>query len=347
MRITVGQIAEMLNGEVEGNLDIEIMGPAKIEDGEPGTLTFLANDKYEKYLYDTKSSAVLVSKEFQPQHAIEASLIRVDDVYQSVGQLLAWYESNQQASAFNMETVTFIDPSSELADDVQIGHFSVIEAGVKIGAGSYIYPNVYIGKNVKIGERVILHPGARIMHETEIGDGCIIYANAVIGSDGFGYVRNENGFEKIPQIGKVILEDEVEIGAGTIIDRATMGATLIKKGAKLDNMIQIGHNVIIGAHTVIAAQTGIAGSAQIGEDVMIGGQVGIAGHIKIANKTMIQAKSGLNKDIVDEGMRLYGYPAFNYNDYLKSYVVFRQLPDLLKEMNQLKKELKELKERKE
>ncbi|MEO7175005.1 MAG: UDP-3-O-(3-hydroxymyristoyl)glucosamine N-acyltransferase, partial [Saprospiraceae bacterium] len=293
--------------------------------------------KYEAFAYETKASAILVSKDFVPTATIEASLILVDDVYSAVAILLERFNQTQQAT-YEISSLAFIHPSAIIGSQVTIGPFVVIEEGVTIGANSNIRAQAFIGKNVQIGEAVVINSGVKLYHETQVGDRSIIHANAVIGSDGFGFARQGDGtYKKIAQIGKVVIESDVEIGANTVIDRATMGSTMIRKGAKLDNLIQIAHNVEIGSNTAIAAQTGIAGSAKIGADCLIGGQVGIAGHLVIADRTEIQAKSGISSNVKKEGSRLYGYPAIDYVHYLKAFAVFKQLPAMVKKIDELEK----------
>jgi UDP-3-O-[3-hydroxymyristoyl] glucosamine N-acyltransferase len=346
MNITVAEIATMLGGEVEGDAQVAISAPAKIEEGLPGTLTFLANSKYEKYIYDTQASAVLVGRDFIPAKTVKPVLIRVDNVYDALAKLMQWYEQLQKSTEMDMdEDGSGIHESVKIAEGVKIGKFTVIEANTEIGSDTIIHSNVYISHNVKIGSNCLIYPGVRIMHETEMGDHCVVFPNAIIGSDGFGYARSDDGYARIPQIGKVIIGNHVEIGSNTVIDRATMGATIIHDGVKLDNLIQIAHNVEIGERTVIAAQTGIAGSAKIGQDCMIGGQVGIAGHLKLPDRTYIQAKSGVSAQIKEPGKKLFGYPAINYTNYLRSYNIFTKLPEMKRKVEELEREIKILKEK--
>ena len=330
MDITVGDIAKMLNAEVEGDPSTPISGPAKIEEGQPGMLTFLANPKYEHYVYKTMASAVLVDKNFNPSQPVEAVLIRVDNVYASVGQLLKWYEQQGQNGHRVNDEINFdnIHPTAKVGADVLIGPHCMVGAHAEIGASSELLGQVYIGHNVKIGKCCKFYPGVRIMHDTIIGDDCVFYANAVIGSDGFGYSKSENGYEKIPQVGIARIGNKVEIGSGSVVDRAVMGETIIEDGVIIDNLVHIAHNVVVGESTAIAAQTGIAGSTKIGKNCIIGGQVGIAGHISIADGTMIQAKSGLSKRITKKNSKLFGYPAIEYKSYLKAYAHFKRLPEL-------------------
>lgn len=345
MEITAQTISQMVGGVVEGDPNVIIRRPAKIEEAQTGEITFLANMKYEEYAYTSKASALLVSKDFQPKRPINATLIRVDNVYDTVRFLLEQFGAQTPAAAKSgsVQELAFVADTAQVAEDVNIGHFATIGSATKIGKGSIIYDQVYIGDEVEIGENVIIHPGAKIYKGCKIGDRCIIHANAVIGADGFGFVPQEDGtFKKMPQVGIVILENDVEIGANTTIDRATMGSTLIKAGAKLDNLVMIAHNVVVGENTAIAAQTGIAGSAKIGDNCLVGGQVGVAGHLSIANGVKIQAQSGIGKNIKKEGSAWYGSPAIDYNKFLRSQVVFQQLPALLSRVKQLEKQIKEL-----
>jgi UDP-3-O-[3-hydroxymyristoyl] glucosamine N-acyltransferase len=340
------EIAQFIGGKVEGDPQVIVNKPAKIEEGEPGAISFLANPKYEDYIYSSESSVFLVSNDFQPKQKIHATLIRVENVYASLQILLnkfgeIYAENNEEEEVELISELAFIHAEAEISENVKIEAFAYISKGVKIAAGTYIQAHVFLGNDVEIAENCIIYSGAKIMSGTIIGKNCIIHPNAVIGSDGFGFAPKEDGsYSKIPQLGIVQLEDNVEIGANTVIDRATMGKTVIEAGVKLDNLIQIAHNVTIGNNTVIAAQTGIAGSTKIGQNCMIGGQVGIVGHISIANGTKIQAQSGINKSVKNENTALFGSPALLYNDFLKSNAVFKQLPDMLKRLDDLEKKLK-------
>ncbi len=343
MQKTAREIAQFLGGEIEGNPDIILTRPSKIEEGVPGAITFLSNPKYEEFIYKTKASAVLVNSRFKPSAKVDATLIRVQDVYGAITKLLSAFNNNG-------DTERIIHPDAQIAESatigkkVGIGMLSVVEEGAEIGDDSLIYPQVYIGKNVKIGDGAKIYPGVRIMHDCILGDNCIIHSNTIIGSDGFGFSPNENGqYSKIPQIGNVLIGDDVEIGANSVIDRATMGSTIIESGVKLDNLIQIGHNVSIGKNTVMAAQVGIAGSTKIGKNCVIGGQVGISGHLQIADSTSIAGQSGVMRSVKEKGTNLFGSPAFAYGDFLKSYVGFKKLPDVLRKIEQLEKEVRDLK----
>lgn len=336
MKFTASQIAGILEGEVQGNPETTVHTLAKIEEGEAGSLTFLANPKYIPYLYTTKSSITIVNKDFTPEKEYTTTLIKVDDAYQSFTKLLTYYDQVKNDKS-GIEQPVYIDESSSYGENIYLGAFSYIGKNVTIGKNAKIYPNVYISDNVTIGDNVSLFSGAKICSDSIIGDNCVIHTGVIIGSDGFGFSPNADGtFTKIPQIGNVILEDNVDVGAGTTIDRATMGSTIIKKGVKLDNQIQIAHNVEIGENTVIAAQTGIAGSTKIGKNCMIGGQVGIVGHISIGDNVRIQAQSGIGKNIKDNEV-LQGSPAMNYGDFNKSYVHFRNLPKIVKGINNIEK----------
>jgi UDP-3-O-[3-hydroxymyristoyl] glucosamine N-acyltransferase len=339
------EIAALVNGKVDGNPDIEVFKPSKIEEGEPGSISFLANLKYEDFIYNCKSSVILVSKDFVAKQKINSTLIRVENVYSALTVLLEHFgdtlsnkENNDDAEISDR---AFVHPESSVSEGVKIGAFSYVGNKSIIRQGTVIHPQVFIDCSVSIGKNCILYPGVKIFSGTIIGDNCILHANAVIGSDGFGFAPQADGtFKKIPQLGLVELCDFVEIGANTVIDRATMGKTLIEKGVKLDNLIQIAHNVTVGENTVIAAQAGIAGSTKIGNNCMIGGQVGIVGHISIANGTKIQAQSGINKTVKTENTALFGSPALLYNDFLRANAVFKQLPELLKRVDDLEKQLK-------
>lgn len=341
MEITVRAIAQLVNGVIIGNPELKINRPSRIEEGGEGSISFFGNSKYEAFVYTTNASALLVAKDFEPKASIQATLIKVEDVYAAIAVLLESFGDQQQTSPGIADQVD-IDPSVQLGKDLGIGAFTSIGSDAVIGDSCVIHSQVSIGKNVKIGHSVTLFPGVKIMDDCEIGDHCILHANVVIGSDGFGFAPQADGsFKKIPQLGNVIIEERVEIGANTTIDRGSIGATIIRKGAKLDNLIQVAHNVEIGENTVIAAQTGIAGSTRIGKNCMIGGQVGFAGHIQIADGTQIQAQSGIMSTVKKPGTALFGYPAFAYRDYLKSYALFRRLPQISDRIRRLEAILKE------
>ncbi len=325
---------------IEGEADVAVHAPSKIEEATAGTISFIASSKYYPYAYTTKASVLLVSKEFEPTQPVAATLIKVDDVYASLATLLDHYNAMKQTTG-GVSTQASIHPSATVGADATIGHYSIVEADVRIGNNCTIYPQVYIGKGVQIGDDVTLYPGTKIYHGCVVGNRVILHANVIIGSDGFGFAPQKDGsFKKIPQIGNVILEDDVEVGSNTVIDRATMGSTIIRQGVKLDNLIQIAHNVEIGAHTVIAAQAGIAGSTQIGKHCQIGGQAGFVGHIKVADGTKVQAQSGVAAAVKEAGTAIYGSPALAYSNYLRSYAGFKNLPDLVRKIAQLEKKVK-------
>ncbi|WP_159023218.1 UDP-3-O-(3-hydroxymyristoyl)glucosamine N-acyltransferase [Formosa sp. L2A11] len=336
MKFTAEQIAGILEGEVVGNPDIEVSTLSKIEEGVEGALTFLANPKYTHYIYTTKASITIVNNTFVPDHKIDTTLIKVNDAYKAFSKLLEYYNSVKQ-NKVGIEQPSFISESSKLGETVYVGAFAYIGEHVKIGDNVKIYPNSYIGDNVIVGDNTVIFSGARIYSQCSIGNNCVINSGCIIGADGFGFAPNESGeYDKVPQIGNVVLEDYVDVGAGTTIDRATLGSTIIRRGVKLDNQIQIAHNVEIGKNTVIAAQTGIAGSTKIGEHCQIGGQVGFAGHLTVGNNVKIQAQSGIGRNIKDNEI-LQGSPAFSYADWSKSYVHFKNLPKIVKEINELEK----------
>jgi UDP-3-O-[3-hydroxymyristoyl] glucosamine N-acyltransferase len=336
MKFTAEQIAGILEGDVVGNPLVEVSKLSKIEEGEEGALTFLANPKYTHYIYSTKASIAIVNKDFEPEQDIVTTLIKVDDAYKSFSKLLQYY-NQVKLNKFGIEKPSSITSSAKLGSDIYVGAFSYIGENVFIGNNVKIFPGCYIGDNVTIGNDTVLFAGAKIYSECIIGNNCVINSGVIIGADGFGFVPNKDGaYDKVPQIGHVIIEDFVDIGAATTIDRATLGSTVIRKGVKLDNQIQIAHNVEIGKNTVIAAQTGVAGSTKIGENCQIGGQVGFAGHLVIGNNVKIQAQSGIGKNIKDNET-LQGSPAFGYGDWNKSYVYFKNLPKLVKTINELEK----------
>ena len=336
MKFTAGQIAGILDGEVFGNPDAEVYKLAKIEEGTEGSLTFLANTKYSNYLYSTNATIVIVNKSYELENEVKATLIKVDDAYSSFSKLLEYYNQIKLMKS-GIEQPSVISEGVTYGDDLYLGSFCYIGKNVRIGNNVKIYPNSFIGDNVTIGDNCVFFAGVRVYSETEIGNHVTIHSGSIIGSDGFGFAPQEDGsYSKIPQIGNVVIEDHVEIGSCSTVDRATLGTTYIRKGAKLDNQIQVAHNVEIGENTVIAAQTGIAGSTKIGKNCLIGGQVGIAGHITIGDRVKIQAQSGIGKSLKD-GEVVQGSPAFNYGDFAKSFVHFRNLPKIVNEIEELKK----------
>lgn len=336
MKFTASQIAGILEGTVVGNPEIAVHKLAKIEEGEAGSLTFLANPKYTPYIYSTEASITIVNKDFEPEQSLTTTLIKVEDAYKSFSKLLEYYNQVKN-NKVGVESPVFISDSSKYGKDFYLGAFSYLGNNVQIGDNVKIYPNVYVGDNVRIGDDVTVFAGAKIYSESVIGNHCVIHSGAIIGADGFGFTPNQNGeYTKVPQTGNVILEDHVDVGAGTTIDRATLGSTILRKGVKLDNQIQIAHNVEIGENTAIAAQTGVAGSTKIGKNCMIGGQVGIVGHITIGDRVKIQAQSGITRNIKDDEI-LQGSPALPYGDYNKSYVHFKNLPRLVNKIDELEK----------
>jgi len=335
MKVTIQQIADLLNGEIVGDPTIEVSDLSKIEEGKPGSLSFLSNPKYIHYLYETKASAVIVNKSFVPENTVKAALIKVEDAYVAFTKLLEFYNQIKN-NKVGIEQPHFMGENTHYGKDIYIGAFAYIGQNCQIGNQVKIYPNTYIGDHVKIGDNTTIFAGSKIYSDSEIGNNCIIHAGTIIGSDGFGFAPQEDGsYAKVPQTGNVIIEDDVEIGANTTIDRATLGSTIIRKGAKLDNHIQIAHNVEVGEHTVIASQTGIAGSTKIGRYCQIGGQVGIVGHITVGNHVRIQGQSGVNKSLKDNDV-VQGSPAIAYSDYTKSFIHFRNLPKIVDEIEKLK-----------
>lgn len=338
MKFTAAQIAGILNGTVEGDEDVTVSKLAKIEEGSAGSLTFLANPKYTQYIYSTQASITIVNNDFVASGKLSTTLIRVESAYKAFSQLLEYYNQVKMDKT-GIENPVFISESAKYGENMYLGAFSYIGENVIIGDNVKIYPNAYIGDNVTVGNNTVLFTGVKLYSETVIGESCVINSGVVLGADGFGFTPNEKGeYQKVPQIGNVIIEDNVDIGPGTTIDRATLGSTHIKKGVKLDNQIQIAHNVTIGENTVIAAQTGIAGSTKIGKNCIIGGQVGIAGHITIGDNVKIQAQTGIGRNVKDNET-LQGSPAFNYGDFNKSYVYFKNLPKIMERFNIVEKKL--------
>ncbi len=339
MEFNAQQIAQLLEGTVEGNPKAIVRNVSKIEEGKPETLTFFANQKYEKYVYTTQASVVIVNNDFVPQQSVQATLIRVPDAYQALAKLLEMYEQMQPQKS-GIEQPSFIHATASMGDFAYIGAFSYIGENVKLGTNVKVYPQVYIGDNVTIADNTILYAGVKIYKNCRIGANCVIHSGAIIGGDGFGFAPDANNvYKKVSQIGNVVVEDNVEIGANTTIDRATMGSTMIHKGVKLDNLIQIAHNVEIGENTVIASQTGIAGSAKIGRNCMFGGQVGIAGHITVAEGSRFAAQTGVASTIKKENGVYMGAPSQDLSDFQRSFVVFRKLPEMKKQLDVLYKEM--------
>ncbi|GHV34034.1 UDP-3-O-acylglucosamine N-acyltransferase [Bacteroidia bacterium] len=338
MQISVKQIAEILNAEIVGNPDAVISKLCKIEEGENEGLTFLANPKYTQYLYDSKATAVIVPKDFVPEKPVSATLIKTADSYSAFAKLLAFYE-RMKPQKTGISALAFCHSTTVLGENCYLGEYAVLGENVKIGNNVKIYPQVYLGDNTVVGDNSIIYAGAKIYSDTRIGKGVIIHSGAVIGADGFGFAPNSEEYAKIPQIGNVVLEDGVEIGANTCVDRATMGSTVVKKGVKLDNLIQVAHNVVIGENTVIAAQTGIAGSAKLGKNCMFGGQVGIAGHIQIADGVKAGAQAGISGSVIKEDVVLLGSPAIDVSNFRRSSAIFKNLEKLVKRVDELEKKL--------
>jgi len=338
MKFTAAQIADILEGEVVGNPNAEVYKLSKIEEGTAGSLTFLANPKYINFIYTTQATITIVNATFVPEQEISTTLIKVEDAYQSFSKLLEYYNQVKLMKS-GIEQPSVISEGVTYGSDLYLGSFCYIGKNVTIGNNVKIYPNSFIGDNVSIGDNCVFFAGVRIYSETVIGSNCTLHSGTIIGSDGFGFAPQEDGtYKKVPQIGNVIIEDDVEIGSCTTVDRATLGATIIRKGVKLDNHIQVAHNVEIGENTVIASQTGIAGSTKIGKNCMIGGQVGFAGHLVIGDHVKIQGQAGITRNLSD-GETVQGTPAFTYGDYAKSYVHFKNLPKIVSELEQLKKQL--------
>lgn len=340
MTFTAEQIAALIDGQIEGNPNAVISTFSKIEEGQPGSISFLASPKYEPYLYETLSSVVLINNDFIPAKPVSATLIRVPNAYEAVAKLLNIYQSAQQRKVGVSEKAS-ISSSATVGEDCYIGDFVVIGDHVKIGANVSIYPNCVIGDNVTIGNDCTLYPNVTIYHGCHLGNRVVLHAGAVIGADGFGFAPTESGYEKIPQIGIVTIEDDVEIGANACIDRSTMGSTIIHRGVKLDNLVQIAHNVEVGAHTVMSAQTGVAGSSKVGEWCMLGGQVGVAGHITIGDHTNVGAQSGLTggNKLRRGGCTVMGYPAVDHRLFTRQMTALKSLPEMIKEFEEMKRQL--------
>lgn len=341
MEFTAKQIAGLIGGRIEGDENAVIHTFAKIEEGAEGAISFLSNPKYTHYLYETKSTIVLINEDVELEQAVSATLIRVPNAYEAVAKLLQFYESFNSKKT-GIDSLAFVSPKATIGKDVYIGAFAYIGDGTVIGDGTQIYPHTVIGDNVKIGANGLFYPNVTIYQGCQLGNNVTIHSGSVIGADGFGFAPGAEGYDKIPQIGIVIIEDNVEIGANTCVDRSTMGATLIKKGVKLDNLIQVAHNCEVGENTVMSAQAGLAGSTKIGDWCMIGGQAGFSGHIKIADRTFIGAQSGVISN-TKSGEQLIGTPAIDPKVFFKAMAVMKRLPDMYKEIGQLKKELTELK----
>jgi len=344
MKFKAEEIALYLKGEVVGDPEVTVSNVSKIEEGKEGTLAFFANPKYENYLYTSDASIVLVNKDFVPREPVKATLIKVNDAYQAFAALLDLYMQARESLKSGVEQPSFVHQSSELGPNCWVAAFAYIGRNVKIGEHVKIYPHVYVGDNVTIGDGTILYPGVKIYEDSVIGRRCILHSGAVVGSDGFGFVPQKDGsYKKIPQIGNVILEDDVEIGANTTIDCGTMGSTILRKGVKLDNLIMIAHNCEVGDHTVMAALTGLAGTSKVGKNCKFGGQVGLAGHLTIGDNVQIGAQSGVSKNVKSNEIIL-GSPAFDYKQAIRMYTILRNLPQLRQEVIDLQKEVQKLKE---
>ena len=330
MQFPAAQIAQIVNGRVEGDSQVSVSSFGKIEEAGQGQLSFLANPKYEEFLYTTSASIVIINESFELKQPVNTTLIRVADAYTAFATLLGKYQEIMQQQLSGIQQPSFIAGSASYGDNVFIGAFAYLGENVKLGKNCKIYPHVFIGNNTTVGDHCIIHPGVKIYHDTQIGNQVMIHAGTVIGSDGFGFAPQADGsFKKVPQIGNVVIGDQVEIGANATIDRATIGSTLIKSGAKLDNLIQVAHNVEVGHSTVIAAQAGISGSTKIGNGVMIGGQAGIVGHIQLGDGAKVNAQSGVSKSI-EAGKAVTGSPAYDYTAALRSQAAARKLPELEK-----------------
>ena len=343
MQFTAAQISILVNGKIEGNADTAVTSFGKIEEAEEGQLTFLANPKYEDYLYSTNASIAIINDTYELRQVVKPTLIRVSDAYTAFAQLLSKYQEMVTQQMKGIQQPCYISASARIAQDVFVGAFSYIGENVRIGANTKVFPNAFIGDNVTIGENCIIHPGVKIYHDCILHNHVVIHAGTVIGSDGFGFAPQSDGtFKKVPQIGNVVIEDHVEVGANTTIDRATIGSTCIRLGAKLDNLIQIAHNVDVGESTVIAAQAGVSGSTKIGKNVMIGGQAGLVGHIQIADGSKINAQSDVSKSLKEPYTAVTGSPAGDYTSALRSQAVFRNLPGLEKRVQELEELVKQL-----
>lgn len=341
MKFTAKQIAELIGGKIEGDPEVSVDRLSKIEEGEEGSLSFLANPKYTQYIYDTKASIIIIDENFIPDGEVSSTLIRVSDAYSAFAKLLDFYDKVKKDKK-GISEQAFISESASLGDDLYIAEFAYVGSNVKIGNNVKLYPHVFLGDNVVVGDNTIIYSGVKIYSDTVIGSNCTFHSAAVVGSDGFGFAPQEDThFKKVAQIGNVVIEDNVEIGAGTTIDRATLGSTILRKGVKLDNLIQVAHNVEIGENTVIAAQTGISGSTKIGRNCMIAGQVGITGHLNIADNVKIGAQSGIDQNL-KEGVIVVGSPAFEVKKYWRSYVYFKNFTELVKRLINLEKKVKEL-----
>ncbi len=339
MEFTVQQIAEVLQGEIRGDATQKIYRVGKIQEAQAGEIAFLANMKYENYAYTTQASALIINRDFQPRKPIACTLIVVENAYAAISLLMEQYQKLTKGAKSGIETPSFISPTANYGEGLYLGAFAYLGHNVRVGHNVQIYPQAYIGDNVQIGDNTIIYSGAKIYADCVIGRHCTIHSGAVIGSDGFGFAPQADGsYRPVPQLGNVILEDYVDIGANTTIDRATMGSTVVAEGVKLDNLVQIGHNVRVGRHTVIAALAGISGSTELGEKCVIAGQVGMSGHIKVAARTSIGPQAGIIKTVKEEGTALVGSPAIDVKEYFKAYAAFRRMPTLLRHLENMVKE---------
>ena len=346
MEFTAKQIAELIQGRIEGDENAVVNSFAKIEEGKPGAISFLSNPKYTHYIYNTASSVVLIDENVELEEPTKATLIRVKNAYECVAKLLQMYDAMKPKKQ-GIDPLAFISPKAKVGQNCYVGAFAYIGDGVEIGDNSQIYPHAVIYDNAKLGNGCLIYPNVSIYHDCRIGNNVTIHSGSVIGADGFGFAPGADGYDKIPQIGIVTIEDNVEIGANTCVDRSTMGSTYIRKGAKLDNLIQVAHNAEIGENTVMAAQGGVAGSTKVGKWCMFGGQVGMAGHISIADGTQVGAQAGITNTIKKADAPIIGSPAIDAKAYMKAYAVYRRLPEIYQQFNEMKKELAELKAGKE
>ncbi len=347
MKYTAKIIAEVLEGEVIGNAEAEVTTIAKIEEAHEGALSFLANPKYESWLYSTQASIVLINQEFIPSESVKPTLIVVKDSYEAFAKLVNFYQETRRQELVGIDPQCTIHETAKCGENIYVGAYSYISANAQIGENVKIYPQVFIGDNVVVGDNTVIYPGVKIYADCHIGNDCILHSGVIVGSDGFGFAPQEDGsFLKIQQIGNVVIEDDVEIGANTVIDRATLGSTIIRSGVKLDNLIQIAHNVEIDKNTVMASQSGVAGSTKIGKNCMIGGQVGFVGHKKVADKTNVGAQSGVSKSITKEGQNIFGSPAYELIKFHRSYSIFKSLPDIRNQIIEMQKEIEHLKNKK-
>ena len=341
MEFSAQQIAGFLNGTIEGDPNVKVSNFSKIEEGKPGTLTFLANLKYAHHIYNTEASIVLVNNDFKPEQPIRATLVKVENAYAALAMLLNLVEQSKSKKK-GVDSTAFIAASATVSDDCYVGNFAYIGEGVKMGKNCMVYPHAYIGDHVTVGDNCVFYPHATVYENCTIGNNCILHAGSVVGADGFGFAPEGETYKKIPQLGNVIIEDDVEIGANTTIDRAVMDSTIIRRGVKLDNLVQIAHNVEVGENTVMAAQVGIAGSVKVGKHCMFGGQVGLAGHIHVADHVVFGAQAGVISD-VKEATTLLGAPAIYAKNFMRSSAIFNRLPDIYRSLGQMQREIEQLK----